>query len=406
MSWTDRLRPAAYTSPSGVRILFDFENVRRNIARKTTGFEFTDLDGTYVQQSGRSGRRLPLRIFFWGDDHDLEAQAFDDALLETGIGRLEHPMYGAFDVVPFGNIAQRDDLKTAANQTIFEVTFWETIGALFTNTQGDPAQAVIAAVEEFNVASAAEFTGAVSLDTATEQVTFKNDYQVTLDVTQSRLQAIADTSADVQAQFNAVVDSINQSIDVLVGDPLTLAFQTAIAIQSPARAVTAIQARLDAYAGLLGLIVNQGEVADSNRFHSLDLYGTAYVTGQVLSTVNNQFITKTGALEAASFLLDQMDTLVAWRDAGFAALGEIDTGAAYQQLQEAVALTAGFLVGISFSLKQERSIVLDRARTIVDLAAELYGEVDAQLDFLINTNNLTGSEILELPAGREIVYYV
>jgi len=61
---------------------------------------------------------------------------------------------------------------------------------------------------------------------------------------------------------------------------------------------------------------------------------------------------------------------------------------------------------LSFSLKQERSIVLDRARTIVDISAELYGEVDAQLDFLINSNNLSGSEILEVPKGREIVYYV
>ena len=56
--------------------------------------------------------------------------------------------------------------------------------------------------------------------------------------------------------------------------------------------------------------------------------------------------------------------------------------------------------------KLRRRVVLDRNRTIIDLAAELYGSVDDQLDFLINSNNLTGSEILELPRGREIVYYV
>ena len=32
--------------------------------------------------------------------------------------------------------------------------------------------------------------------------------------------------------------------------------------------------------------------------------------------------------------------------------------------------------------------------------------IDENLDFLINSNNLTGSEILELPRGREVVYYV
>jgi hypothetical protein len=31
--------------------------------------------------------------------------------------------------------------------------------------------------------------------------------------------------------------------------------------------------------------------------------------------------------------------------------------------------------------------------------------VDGKLDLLINSNNLTGSEILELPRGRVISYY-
>ena len=75
-------------------------------------------------------------------------------------------------------------------------------------------------------------------------------------------------------------------------------------------------------------------------------------------------------------------------------------------LRRFVAIAAGFLVEISFTLKQEFRITLDRPRTIIDLAAELYGEVDGQLDFLISSNNLTGSEILDLPRGREIVYYV
>ena len=52
-------------------------------------------------------------------------------------------------------------------------------------------------------------------------------------------------------------------------------------------------------------------------------------------------------------------------------------------------------------------IQLDRARTIIDLSAELYGRVDDRtLNFMIDSNRLTGSEILELPRGRSILYYV
>jgi hypothetical protein len=104
---------------------------------------------------------------------------------------------------------------------------------------------------------------------------------------------------------------------------------------------------------------------------------------------------------------------VAWRDQAFTDVqaiefggaGVVDTGEAYQALQQAVALTAGFLIQVSFTLAAERRIVLDRDRTIIDVAAELYGSVDDRLDFLINTNNLSGDDILELKRGRSLVYY-
>jgi len=239
-------------------------------------------------------------------------------------------------------------------------------------------------------------------------------YTALLDSAAGGLQAIADTQDDTRAQFNNIKDSITQGLDVLVADPLTLGFQTVLLLQAPARAATDIRARLTAYGDLAtslisgdGAVVEPGlDSTNSNAFHTADLYAFTYISGAVLSAVNNQFDTQVAALTAAGDLLDLLSSVTDWHDDNYEALGQIDTGAAYQQLQDTVALAAGFLVDISFSLKQERTLVLDRARTIIDLAAQLYGQVDEQLDFLINTNNLTGSEILELPRGRKIVYYV
>lgn len=83
----------------------------------------------------------------------------------------------------------------------------------------------------------------------------------------------------------------------------------------------------------------------------------------------------------------------------------VDTGEAYAAMQRATSLAAGYLVAQSFILAEERTIVLGRARTVIDLAGELYGVVDDKLDFLISTNDLSGDEIVELPIGRAIVYY-
>jgi len=420
MSWIDRLQEAAYISPSGVRIVFNYENVKRAVSKKTTGFEFPDADGTFVQDLGRSGRRYPMMVIFWGNDYDQQASSFEAALIERGIGKLEHPLYGTIDVVPFGTITRRDDLKTASNQAFINVSFWETIGLTYPATQTDPGNEILAAIQDYNTSASIAFGESISLDTTVEQVTFENTYQAISDVSVNVLQPIADTQSNIKSSFDVIKDSIDNSIDQLIKEPIILALQTIQLIQTPARALTNITARLVAYGNLITSIVSgKQSIAkpgfDSknfNDFYTRDLYGSTYVTGSILSTINNTFFTKPEAIAAAEVILNQMDAIINWRDLNYKSLNDsdfraaIDTGDAYQKLQEAVALTAGFLIEISFSLKQEWTIILDRDRTIVDLTAELYGEIDGKLDFLIDSNNLSGSEIIEIPRGRAIVYYV
>lgn len=411
MAWTDRLKEAAYISPSGDRYTFEFENVSVARSKKTTTFEFPDADGTYVQESGSTGRSFPLQCIFWGTDYDRQADAFDAALFEVGTGKLEHPIYGTIDVVPTGTITRRDDLKTAANQAILEVTFMSTVGLIYPSAQNDPSSELITTVDEFNVTMAGEFEENIDLDTALKKATFKSQYEATISQVASGLADIAATEAGVAAEFNAIQASITQGIDTIVGQPLTLALQTIGLIQAPSRAFSSILAKLDAYKNLATSLIsgNGGTTSLSptaTDFYTKDLFTAVYTTGAILSTVNTQFNTRVGAIEAASAILGQFDVISAWKDANLTALNVIDSGSSYQQLQKAVALTAGYLVQISFSLKQERKIVLDRARTIVDLTAELYGDIDTNLDFLIESNDLSGSEILELPKDREVVYYV
>ena len=412
--WNDRLREAAYNSPDGTRITFNYEDVRRISEKKTAAFNFPDADGTYVQDLGMAGRKYPLRVIFWGDDHDLESSNFEALLSQKGQGKLEHPTYGALDVVPFGAFTRRDDLKSAANQSIIEVTFWETINLVYPTGQIDPASSVIRAVEDFNDAIATEFATEITLDRAIERIDLSSRYESLLNNASSTLSLISAAQTDVERRFNTIVSSVQQSINTLISEPLDLAFQTTLLIQAPSRAIAAISDRLSAYADLAdsitggsGAVVSPGhDGRNTNLFKVCDLYASSYVSGSILSTLNTQFDTKTQALNAAQELLQQFGTVAAWRDDNYVSLSETDTGRAYQQLQEAVALAAGFLVSISFSLRQERRIVVGRNRTIIDLVGELYGDIDGQLDFFINTNNLTGSEILEIPRGKEVVYYV
>ena len=405
MSWIDRLKESAYTPTSGTRIKFSYENVSLELDKKSSSFEFADANGTYVQQNGNTSRRYPLLCYFWGTDYDIESANFIKALEEDGVGKLEHPIYGNINVVPFGTIRRRDDLKDASNQAIIEVTFWNTIDIIYPSSQNDSGSLVISSIEEYNLTTANNFSNTLDLSSETKKATFGNGFQSILNETSSGLGDIAKTTKGVDTEFKAITDSINSSIDTLVSDPTTLASQTLQMVQSPSRAVTSITSKLNSYGNLINSITGKS-ASDKNDYSSKNLYASTYVTGQILSSLNNEFETKTDALTVAELILNQMEDLTNWSDEQRELLDLIDTGESYQQLQESVAITAGFLVEISFTLKQEKSIILDRNRTIVDLVGELYGRVDEELDFIINSNNLSGSEILELPKGREILYYV
>lgn len=461
MAWVDRLKEAAYTSPGGDRIVFQYEDVSVNWTNKTGAFDFPGVDGTYVQAyHGSTGRRYPVRAFFSGPNCDLGGDAFESLLREPGVGKLEHPLYGAKQVVPFGEITREDRLKSGGNQTIVEVVFWSTIGIAYPSVQLDPLAGVISAVDLYNAAMAAEFASQIDVSSVSTLIALGNQYKALLKNTKAVLRDVAAAQQSVQDTFDDIADGINEGIDVLIKTPLNLAFATTQLIQTPGRALASIKARLDAYGQLAANIFgatdaiskpggaggsgigDAGQGNDSqepNKFHARNVFASTAVTGSLVSVVHagstdtstgakssavvdsgataeSGFQTKADAVAAADAIFAQYDACVNWRDLnyesisgdgdGISTVQNTDTGGSLQQLQNAVAVTAGYLVQISFNLNQERIITLDRERCPLDLVAELYGATDSRLDQFIQTNNLSGDEILLIPEGRRIAYYV
>jgi hypothetical protein len=139
------------------------------------------------------------------------------------------------------------------------------------------------------------------------------------------------------------------------------------------------------------------------------IFAQGATAGAVVSAMtaaqSDDFLTQPQAITAAEQLLDQFDQVNDWADNNFRELGVVDPGAGYEQLRSAVSLAAGALVKLALNLKQERRITLTNNRSLYDFVGEYYGDIDANIDFFINSNNLTGSEILELPKGRTVVVY-
>ena len=462
ISWENRLAQAAYTPPSGLRITFDYEDIETSFSKRTSTYEFPDADGTLVQDHGTGGRRFPHRIFFSGPDHDKQAAVFEAALMETGYGKLESPLYGEHTVVPVGDISRKNGLKTRANQTVFEVTFFKTIENVYPAAVEDTAGAVVTALELYGELGAAEFASKLSIVSVGERkgvIDTVNDLVKRVD---KELAKVAAVQGVINDAFNDAIDSINGAIDTLVGTPLALARQTQIMINAPSKAMANISDRFKGYGNLAADIFNAtdaislpggpggngpridanvgiGNDAESpNRFHVRDLFAGNFVAGSINSTMytmnatgsaaslpgvkiaqadnipaDNKIDTAPKAIAAAEILIEQFEAFRAWRDANLSSIegdistpGNMDPGGAFSALWKAYSLAVGNLIELSFTLLKERRIELDRARTPMDLVSELYDGVDEWLDFFIRSNNLALHEILEIPKGREIVYYV
>ncbi len=428
-TWEDRLKPGKYTSPSGTAINFDFTEVAREVEARGTVFQFPGVDGAYVQRKGYGPRIYPMRVRFSGANHDRIALAFEAALLEPGIGELQHPMYGTFDVTPLGRITRRNDLVRGRNLTVIEVSFFTTFKRVYPRATSNAKSEIEAALGNFDVQAAQDFEASMDLDNAVKRANAKATIKSFLKDVSASLQRASDSVADVRREMQDTIDLINEGIDVLIGQPLLLARQCVNLVRAPARAITGIESRLADYQALAQRIIGSAAAAPgealaagsglaqrvqsiANDFLTSDLFLLSSVAGGVDSAVRTEFRTRSDALLAAATVQSQLDDATDWRDAGFEDLqglevspAQVDTGAGIQALNSAVSATLAYLVAASFSLRPEKRLVLDRPRSIIDLVSELYGTVDDALDRFINENQLTGSEILELPRGRLVVYY-
>lgn len=417
--WQGRVKPAAYTSPFGTRIPFLFAEVSREYEKRTAKFEFNGLDGWYVTDNGVGGRDYPMRCIFEGADHDLIASSFEAGLIERGKGRLEHPLYGTFDVVPTGSITRRNDLVQSASETVIEVTFSTTLASIYPAVSGVPVDEIVAAIDGFNLAAALEFADVASLSSKLDQATGKATIKKALNAVRGTLRSVSDQTAASRRDFDSRFRLINDGLDVLVGQPLLLAQQINGLIQAPSRAVAGLGGKLTGYAllaerlfGISGpsssstVLIPKARRRAKTDFRIADLCALSAASGAILSVTEQEYGSRPAALSAADVVSTQLDSVISWREGQLETLEETDIGGAYQSLQQAAALSGGRLVDLSFELPAERRLVTERARTPVDLCAELYADLgDEQIQFFLDTNRLTGSEILEIPKGRTVVYY-
>lgn len=409
------LQTASIKSSTGQTVDFEFEDIVTSVDNKTSVFELANGDGTYIQSRGKTSLRLPMNCIFSGVNYEDASEAFLNILLTPGISILTHPIYDSVNVIPISTIERTDALKTAANQVVYRVEFWETIDI---NEEAVSEETAYQALDNLNEASYLSFEASAELGDPKEQANFR--YRVLEDINsfKTQMKAASEKVEAVQKKIENQSDSILRGVDSLVGDPLSLAMQTLVLIGEPRRTKNLMTDKLKAYKNLSDIILEktfETTVASINDFHLKRITCQAIIANIAVGSIENtEWETKNEFLEAAEELSAIFDSFRLWYDNSYddiesTTLGKStnDVGSGILELKKLIAICIKNLITKSLQAKTEIRYKLASVRTALDLCYELYGSLDwSVFDKFVRQNSIVCNEFHFLPRGREIVYYI
>lgn len=265
MAWTDEIGAAAYTSPGGKRMVFNYDSgVERTTPLKTAENTFPDVDGAEIQSLGLGGKKFPMTAIFSGADCFKDADAFEELLCERGYGVLEHPIYGKHTVVPTGEIARSDDLVAGLNESRVKVTFSETISdRTFPDSEVAAVDTMTAAIDGYEDAAVASFAEMIETGSVDDEMQLQSVLKTQSDSLFKGISNLAkqagDKAKDLQQKIQTFRDNVNgwiSKVDQIAANAENIAVTLIKTARLPSELLINALAKIEGYSSIIKDIIN------------------------------------------------------------------------------------------------------------------------------------------------------
>lgn len=437
MSANDRLRTFRYTTALGETFVLQFDELTRSGGRNSVVSEYVGQNSGGVQDLGEAIRRYPVTCYISGPDYDQEADRFAAALDEAGPGILDHPRWGTQGVLPV-SWQQSEHFLNGVGRAVFSVEF---VGAdsrkfeyLVSRIAADEVIAAGITRLAENIGSSlasAEIVDPSALTALRESVSDG------IETARNELSAIAGLTEEVRGSVESAVVAMSRGIEELIWSPVLLARSFLDLYRLPATTITNVREKIAGYravfsqlretltaptAGAAAVVRRNTATEAERRRMNADEIASAETVG--LISVAQIYALQAALSEAAVAGLDggtEGERPIRTRAEAIGAVEELRSVAAemnalaesmgvptYDVSREGASVIAaaiGALVDGALALPTERTVVLEGDTTPIHLAVELFGSLD-RLDECIEYNELAGEELLLVPRGREVRYYV
>ena len=133
MSWLEKIENVKLEiiTGDGVSYFPLWKNAEREIEFNTEAFNFSGVSGSYVARKLDSGFKLPLLLWFSGEDNTENADTFMESAKDPRPWTVKHPYYNEILVQPL-SLKQSN---REHNITEITGTIWETLASKFPSSK-------------------------------------------------------------------------------------------------------------------------------------------------------------------------------------------------------------------------------------------------------------------------------
>lgn len=428
-NWRERIGNAdiTFTSPeTSTEFTAKWIDSSKSVDKKVGLFDYPNIQGTVAQDLKSSSNRYSINFRFDAyENNDLFARDFFAiAAKEKGQWTIIHPVYGQLGLQL---ISMREDKR--ANQGGFTTISTEWIESIDEDsllTQRELAGLVDGQCSLVQLNSIEQFVKDCDQTSRSLRAAVENTVEGIDNVVDFVLSPLFAAENVVSTAMTSVRLYIQGSIDASLLPLSELAGQLQNLVNIPLLASQDTKARLTKYAalreGLTALLPGENDSitatwsTDREKRNNIITAEVASVSSivafsQILLTADD-ITNRAQALDLAQQLLDALSDMLTFYDEQQenqeSALLEdqyFSNSVVYNDLILLVGLTLKYILGIISDLNIEKKTTLDKPHSTAELCISEYGTLD-KYDDLININKLKGSEILWLPAGKEVTVYV
>lgn len=423
--WQSRLRAEIILiAPNGGQFTATWEGDDITQALMVGQFNTPLRDGTITQPLGRKGMEFPLTLSFEGDNHDLDAFDFIQALGQRGPWAVTHPVYGQFILQPIGPFSLGAKPTSSGNISVVSGPWIEVPPDASTKGIAELGADTAAQIDAANASAAAQFQNATNLTDPEAQAAAAAAGQRSLgNLLSSGLYSIIRTAANLQASFTSAYNSLTVGLQATIWDGVNIYQQVQAIMAIPAVVKADLAIKIAAFNDFIDKVIltidpNGSDSSATNAAAIDELYLSSAVVATVQAVVVSSPATRDQAVQAINDINAMFDKVTAALDAVQTAtqMNTADTqyfsnGLSFADLARVVSMGVDYLLRLIFDLKVAKRFTLDRARHPGEIVIAEYAPTDSSTydslyDLFIAANKLIGDDIILLPAGLEVVVYV